>query len=162
MGLQRLQVSKFGPFVVTASAILLGHAKFKRHRKNERFTSAYFPYNFSGVCPVSRGVWLPEPKRGWCPGNQWWNRVFAIVFSHPSNKGKAAQKSMEKFCYCSVRKTIVTVRCQYEKWSSSFLWCCNLSYYLQVMRVQIPIADSARAVRLFAPGLWIKGAKAFT
>lgn len=108
MVLQRLQVNKFGPFLVTASGVLSGHAKDKRHRKDERSTSAYFPYNFSGVCPVSKGVWLPEHKRGWRPGNHWWNRVFAIVLSHHSNKDKAARKSMEKSCYCSAHKIIMT------------------------------------------------------
>lgn len=32
--LQRLQASKFGPFLFTASGVLLGHANDKTHRKD--------------------------------------------------------------------------------------------------------------------------------
>jgi len=69
MVLQRLQVNEFGTSLVTASGVLLGHAKDKRHGKDERPTSPCFPYSFAGVCPVSMGAWLPEHRRwsaSWC------------------------------------------------------------------------------------------------
>jgi len=56
MVLQRLQVNEFGTSLVTASGVLLGHAKDKRHGKDERPTSPCFPYSFAGVCPVSMGA----------------------------------------------------------------------------------------------------------